>query len=94
MLENLKASPMSAVITHSSPFRLLHSVQEALANLIHRQARPVDTYETLHALPDHLLLDIGVDPRTVDRSLTCLISDDDTIFGRRLSTLTRTTAKS
>lgn len=85
---------MSALVTHSATFNTLHHVQEFIARLLHLPSKPTDPLAALRALPDHMLLDIGVDPRTVECHSVSLIGDVDTVAGRHLATLTRTAAKS
>ena len=85
---------MSALVTHSATFNTLHHVQEFIVRLLYRPSKPTKQLAALRALPDHVLLDIGVDPRTVECHSISLIGDVDTIAGRHLAPLTRIAAKS
>lgn len=85
---------MSALTAQSTTFSFLNVAQEILANLFHRPTQDADPLEALRSLPDHVLLDIGVDPRAIETGPALMIGNFDTVTGRHLSASVRTLAKS
>ena len=52
------------------------------------------SYKKLHYLPDHLLLDIGLDPRDVPQVVDALIARPDLAYSGLAARIFRTVAKS
>ncbi len=78
--------------------RLSPSIVERAHALLQRLLPAEDTkgrlYKDLKDLPDHLLLDIGIDPRHTPLSLHEVIARPDLAHGGVVTTAFRTVAKS
>ncbi len=85
-MSRIALNPVSPTISER-----LHALQERLFAGKSRQKRP---YTDLKSLPDHLLLDIGVDPRSVPCSADDVIARPDLLYTGPAAAVFRTAAKS
>jgi uncharacterized protein YjiS (DUF1127 family) len=80
-------------IPHASP-SITERVQTLLQRLFARESAQGRLYKDLRNLPDHLLLDIGIDPRDVPNRTDGVIARPDLAHGGVVTMAFRTVAKS
>ena len=60
---------MSVLTFEISSPSIVSRIAEYVQQLLHTQSAQLRNYDELKTLPDHLLLDIGVDPRDVPSNI-------------------------
>ena len=85
---------MSVIAIHSASPSIVERVQALLQRLIKTEGAQGRFYKDLKNLPDRLLLDIGIDPRSTPLSLDEAIARPDLAHGGVVGAQHRTAAKS
>jgi hypothetical protein len=85
---------MSVTALNPVSFSLTERAHALLSQLFAGKSAPGRLYRNLKDLPDHLLLDIGVDPRDVLSGVDEVIARPDLLWQDAAATSFRTVAKS
>lgn len=85
---------MSVLTFEHKPFGLDWQAPAFLRRLFATEKTPGRRHVELNDLPDHLLLDIGIDPRSAPLSLEEAVARPDLAHGGVVSANLRTAAKS
>jgi hypothetical protein len=85
---------MSAIAFNTAPFDLTSGLSRLLGLLALDKRLPDTASSNLKDLPDHILLDIGVDPRAVPTLLSEELARPDVFYQSLTAAVARNTAKS
>ena len=85
---------MSVIAIHRTSPSIVERVQALLQRLSKTEGTQSRLYKDLKNLPDHLLLDIGIDPRRTPLSLDEAIARPDVAHGGLVAAQHRSAAKS